>query len=297
MTHDLENQLRAALAARADEMPDGAGDRLRGHDYRPRTRRVRPPVAAGALAAAAAAIATVLFVDLGTNTTPAFAGWTARPTTAHGVQTSGAVASCRQRLAAIPHSAAAGNVARRTGKPMDLPPVSSLSPVLSDTRGPFTFLVFARLNANATCISGPGFTSASEANAAGPPAPVPADGITVTWAAHTARAGQDYSFLEGHTGADVSAVTLTLADGQTVQASAQNGWFVAWWPGSAGASRSTLTTSQGTRTAALPPSVVPGCPPAPGGGAVSCAAVSGSARGSGRAGSAAGMVTQGQAQP
>jgi hypothetical protein len=297
MTHQLENDVRAALAARAAEVPHGAGERVRAHQYRPRTRSVRPPVAAGAVTAAAAAVAAVLFVDLGTSTTQAFAGWTAKPTAATGAQTDGAVASCKQRLAAIPNSAAAGNVAKQTGKPMDLPPVSSLTPVLSDTRGPFTFLVFARLNANATCISGPGFTSISEANSEGAPATVPADGIAVTWAAHTARAGQAYSFLEGHAGADVSAVTLKLTDGQAVQASSENGWFVAWWPGDAGASSATVTTAHGTTTVALAPAATAGCPPAPGGGAVSCSASSsGSAAGGGTA-NASGMITQSGSRP
>jgi hypothetical protein len=288
MTDQLETDLRAALAARAADVPDAAGERLRAHDYRPRTRTVRPPVAAGALVAAAATVAAVSFVDLGTGTSEAFAGWTAHPTAASAAQTGDAIASCRQRLAALRNSAAASNVARATGRPMDLPPIDSLSPVLTDTRGPFTFLVFSHLNANATCISGPGFTSASEAAAAGPAPTVPADGVAVTWAAHTARAGHAYSFLEGHTGADVTSVTLNLADGTAVKASAQNGWFVAWWPGSAAARTATVSTPQGTTSAALPASAMPACPPAPGGGgAVSCAG------GSGQRGAAAGAISQG----
>jgi hypothetical protein len=177
---------------------------------------------------------------------------------------------------------------------MGLPPIGSLTPVLTDTRGPFTVLVFAHLNANATCISGPGFTSVSEANSAGPPATVPAGGITVTWAAHTARAGQAYSFLEGHTGADVSAVTLKLSDGRIVQTSSQNGWFVAWWPGSTSATSAAVTTARGTTTEPLPAAVIPGCPPAPDGGAVSCAAASG---GAGSAGTASGVMTQSGSHP
>lgn len=296
MTQHLETDLRAALAARADEIPAAAGARVRARDYRPRTRAVRPPVAAGALAAAAAAVAAVGLVDLGTSTTPAFAGWTAKPTAASGSQTGDAVATCKQRLEAIPGSAAAGNVAKATGRPMGLPSVDSLAPALTDTRGPFTFLVFARLNANATCISGPGFTSVSEANSAGAPPAVPADGITVTWAAHTARDGQAYSFLEGHTGADVSAVTLKLSDGRSVQTSSENGWFVAWWPGSTSATSAAATTSHGTTTEPVPAAVIPGCPPAPGGGAVSCAAAAGGS-GSGVRGTAAGMMTQSGSQP
>jgi hypothetical protein len=269
MIEQLEDELRAALAAHADEVPADATRRLTSAHYRPRTRDLRPPVAAGALVAAGAAI--VLLVDLGPSAPAAFAGWTAKPTAASASQTGGAVAACKQRLEAIPSSAAARNVARAAGKPMGLPSVDTLTPVLSDTRGPFTFLVFADSNANATCISGPGFTSVSEARSAVPPPAVAPDGITVAWAAHTARAGQAFSFLEGHSGSDVSAVTLTLADGSAVQTSTENGWFVAWWPGSANATTATLTTGQGTRTASLPAAVVPGCPPAPNGAAVSCA--------------------------
>jgi hypothetical protein len=33
-------------------------------------------------------------------------------------------------------------------------------------------------------------------------------------------------------GDGVSAATLTLGDGTTVAATVQNGWAVAWWPGS-----------------------------------------------------------------
>jgi hypothetical protein len=299
MTDQLESDLRAALTTRADGIPPTAGDRVRARDYRPRTRAIRPPVAAGAVTAAAAAVAAVAFIDLGTSTTPAFAGWTAKPTTARPAQTSDAVAGCKQRLAAIPGSAAAANVAKASGRPMSLPPLSSLSPVLSDTRGPFTFLVFANQTANATCISGPGFTSVAENNALGSAPPVPATGIGVTWSAHTARAGQAYSFLEGHTGSDVSAVTLTLSDGRSVQASSQNGWFVAWWPGTADAKSAVLTTAQGTTTAGLPAAATAGCPPAPGGRPVSCTTGSASASGSATAGatkagvgSASGMTMQ-----
>jgi len=292
MTHQLETDLRAALAARAADIPDAAGDRLRAHDYRPRTRAVRPPVAAGALVAAVATVAAVSFVDLGASTPEAFAGWTANPTAAGGAQTGAAIASCRQRLAAMPNSAAAANVGKVTGRPMNLPPIDSLSPVLTDTRGPFTFLVFSRLNANATCISGPGFTSMSESASVGPAPTVPADGVAVTWAAHAAHAGHAYSFLEGHTGADVSAVTLNLTDGSAVKASSQNGWFVAWWPSSASARTATVTTPQGMTSAALPPAVAAGCPSAPAGASVSCAGAQ-----AGRRGAAFGAVAQGGSQP
>jgi hypothetical protein len=290
MTQTLESQLRDALAARAQEIPSAPAERLQAHDYRPRTRDLRPPVAAGALLTAGAAATAVLVIGLGPRAPAAFAGWTAKPKAAAASQTGAAVADCTQRLAAIPTSNAARNVAKATGHPTRLPAVDTLTPVLSDVRGPFTFVVFANANANASCITGPGFTSVSEARSAGPVPSVPTDGITVTWAAHTTRAGQAYSFLEGHTGTGVSAVTLNLADGSTVQTTTDNGWFVAWWPGNTNATNATVTTAQGTSTATLPAAAVPGCPPAPGGGTFTCAA---GTQGMGTGGgAAAGMTSQ-----
>ncbi|MGZ4274205.1 MAG: hypothetical protein ACXVRP_10645, partial [Solirubrobacteraceae bacterium] len=76
MIEQLESELRSALRARAEELPAGAGARVRAHAYRPRTRDLRPPVAAGALVTAAAVAAAVTLVDLGPQTSAAFAGWT-----------------------------------------------------------------------------------------------------------------------------------------------------------------------------------------------------------------------------
>jgi hypothetical protein len=290
MTETLESQLRDALAARAQEIPSASGDRLRAHDYRPRTRDLRPPVAAGALLTAGAAATAVLAVGLGPRAPAAFAGWTATPKAAAAAPSGAAVTDCTQRLAAIPTSNAARNVAKASGHPMGLPSVDTLTPVLSDVRGPFTFVVFASADTNASCITGPGFTSVSEARSAGPVPSVPANGISVTWVAHAARAGQAYSFLEGHTGTGVTGVTLNLGDGSTVQTTTDNGWFVAWWPGSTNATSATVTTAQGTSTAPLPAAAVPACPPAPGGGSVSCAA--GSQGMSAGGGAGAGMTSQ-----
>ena len=49
MIEQLESDLRDALARRASELPADATARLRGLDYHPRTHRLRPPVAVGAL--------------------------------------------------------------------------------------------------------------------------------------------------------------------------------------------------------------------------------------------------------
>ena len=57
-----------------------------------------------------------------------------------------AEAACRQRLSALP-------------TPGSGAPAPGLLPVLTDTRGPFTFVIFASADANASCISEPSFTS------------------------------------------------------------------------------------------------------------------------------------------
>ena len=74
MIEQLESELRSVLKARADNLPEGAGARVRAHDYRPRARDLRPPVAAGVLTTAAAAAAVVAVIDLGPKAPAAFAG-------------------------------------------------------------------------------------------------------------------------------------------------------------------------------------------------------------------------------
>ncbi|HTU29650.1 MAG TPA: hypothetical protein VMF07_09730 [Solirubrobacteraceae bacterium] len=263
MNDMLETELREALTARADEVPASAVRRVRGRDYRPRTRDLRPPVAGGALACAAAAGGLAVALGL-SHPSPAFAGWSAHPTSAKPDQVSAAGSSCLAKLQAISGSGADRAVSAKSGKPL-LPPLSSMSQVLSDIRGPFTFLVYANSDgsANAACFEAPGFTSASEMRAAGPVTPVAADGVSVVRQSQAMSQGNGYTFIEGQAGSGVSQVTLNLTDGSTVQATTENGWFAAWWPGSVGATTATLTTSSGTTTATLPTPDLPSCPPSP----------------------------------
>jgi hypothetical protein len=277
MNDMLETRLRDALAARADEIPASAVRRVRDWDYAPRTRDLRPPIAGGALACAA--VAGGLAVTLGlSHPSPAFAGWKAHPTGARPGEVSDAGSSCVGKLQAVSGSAADRAATAQTGQPL-LPALSSLSQVLSDTRGPFTFLIYASSDgsASAACFTAPGFTSASEMRAAGPVTPVATDGVSVMRQSQATSQGNGYTFIEGQVGSGVSQVTLNLSDGSTVQASTENGWFAAWWPGSADATTASLTTSTGTTTATLPTPDLPSCPPSPAGDQQStCASSSGS---------------------
>jgi hypothetical protein len=225
MNEQLECDLREALRARAEQIPTAAAVRLTGLDYRPRTRRLRPPVAIGAVASAAAAGILALVISLGAGASNAFAGWSAAPTKPAPGQLAAAAASCQRSQS----------------------PVAGLPLAVADTRGPFTLSIYADSTSTATCIKAPSFMGVSVSQESSP-AGVPADRVLLTGAHRTARAGQDYAWTYGRTGADVSAVTLVLDDGTKVQATVDNGWFVAWWPSGHRLTSAELTTPSGSVT-------------------------------------------------
>ena len=156
----------------------------------------------------------------------------------------GAKGDCGSRLSDFSTRA---TKAMKAARIKDLPTISQMTPVLTDTRGPFTFVIYSGPHgATGTCISGPSFTSLStrSGGAAGPPA----GKIVASFEAHTAHGGDAYSFVEGHAGDGVTAATLILSDGSQVQTTIQNGWLVAWWPGSAAVTSAQVTTASGTTT-------------------------------------------------
>jgi hypothetical protein len=62
-----------------------------------------------------------------------------------------------------------------------------MTPVLTDTRGPFTFVIYSGAHgSNGTCISGPSFTSLSTRSGDGALAP-PAGKVTAFFQAHTSH--------------------------------------------------------------------------------------------------------------
>jgi len=225
MNEQLESDLRAALHARAGQVPMAAVTALTARDYRPQTRRLRPPAAWGALGTAGVAAGVAVIVSLGTDASNAFAGWSPRPTSPAPGQLAAAQASC-----------ASGQS-----------PIAGLPLKLADTRGPFTFSVYADSTSSATCIKGPSLRAFS-ANVASSAVKVPAGQVLLSAAHQSNHGGRSFTFAEGRTGAGVSGVTLTLDDGSQVQATVGNGWFVAWWPGALDIKSSELTTPTGTVT-------------------------------------------------
>ncbi len=129
MSDLLEHDLREAFADQAARITPEASGRLRAVDYHPRSGRLssrRAKSTVGALGLSAAAAVAGAVVLLGSSAAPAFAGWTSSPT----APAPGQIATARQQCT--------------TG---------SGTPVLTDTRGPYTASIYAD---GATCLQGSG---------------------------------------------------------------------------------------------------------------------------------------------
>jgi hypothetical protein len=193
-------------------------------------QRSKRPLLVGASGVAAVSVAGVLaaVLSLTGGASNAFAGWTPQPTAPTAAQLAAAKAYC------------AANV-----------PDQGLPLKLTDTRGPFTFLVYSDDSSNDFCTIGPSFRNASGWSTS-PPVTVPA-GRLYLWAEHTTtEASQPYGFVIARAGDGVSAATLTLEDGTEVTATVQNGWAVAWWPGTHQLTSAQLATLSGTQTQTFP---------------------------------------------
>lgn len=204
-------------------------DRVTLHAGHPRASR--GPLVLGVSALTAGALIGILAaaLSLAGHASPAFARWTARPTTPTAAQLADTRAYC------------AANV-----------PTPGLPLKLVDARGPFTFEVFANATQNDFCTTGPSFENASGWSTSAPV--VVASGNLHLWTEHTLTTveGETYGIMIARAGDDVSAATLALEDGTDITATVQNGWAVAWWPGSHEIVRATLTTPAGSQAQTFP---------------------------------------------
>ncbi len=266
MIDQLEAELRDAFQSKASNIPAEVSGRIRAATYRPRVSRWSPRVTYGAVAGAAITTATVVSAVVLGSASPAFAGWSATPTVPTGDQVAQAQGSCQQQLA---------------NRPAGLPATGG-DPILTDVRGPFTVVIYATATSSTTCFTGPTFTSVSGLIQRA--ATLPAAGtIDLSTAGLTARDASPYTLVDGRTGAGVTGVSLLLDNGQHVQATLANGWYEAWWPGSARAVSAAVTTPGGTTTQ-TPSSVPVPCMPGPQAPCSGRSAGSGTSTGSGTSG-------------
>lgn len=156
--------------------------------------------------------------------------------------------------------------------------LASLKPELADTRGPYTLLVYEK--AGSLCVARPslrspsgepvvvpfgsflaGSVTAAQAHGAAPSAtvrlepdairPAVTGGATVKEA--PSKPASELGLDVGQVGARVTRVTLILTDGRRIEATTENGWFGAWWPGGGSAQSAEVTTATGTVTQRLSP--------------------------------------------
>ncbi len=220
---------------------------------RPVARRTVVPLTGVGLLTAGGVAATI--VALGAGTTP-FAGWTPVANAASTAATSTAGAACQPRLVSRPSGA----------------PQPDWQIVASEARGPFTLVVYSSGDDHATCLSGPSTTLTSEIFGAGGRATeivgsaaathghgagssmlavTNLDDRVVTVLQPTSADGT-YTIVQGRVDSDVTGVSLTRADGTTVDTTVSNGWFLAWWPGAVDPTSAAVTTANGTTTQSLP---------------------------------------------
>jgi len=254
-----ESDLQQAFALHASGVPIESVERLRGIDYDPRTSRISPRLTVGALAGAVATTGAVASVVVLGSAQAAFAGWSPSPTSTSAEQSSTAEAACQARLAAAPAMPGAGTV-------------SDWSVATTDVRGPFTLVVYENSSTEATCLTGPSITMVSRSAIGGDSTTVSgsSSGVSghggsasmisgtgsgaikqISMAHLTSTSQGSYTLVEGRVDQDVTGVTLVRSDGQHIEASTGNGWFVAWWPGSEGAPSAEITTASGETTQTL----------------------------------------------
>jgi hypothetical protein len=231
MSDLLEHDLREALAERAARINGEASARLRAVDYHPRRRMLPSRPVLGALGLSSAAAAAGAVIVLGSSAAPAFAGWTASPT-----------APLPGQLAAAAQHCAPG----------------AGTPVLSDTRGPYTASVYAD---GTTCLQGNGIMIDSSGGSG--KSSVSAGTIELRGAGEADSDGHALTMVDGPIGAGVTGVTITRSDASSVQATVKNGWYLAWWPGTNRALTAQVATAGGTRTQSFPTAPNHPSPPCP----------------------------------
>ncbi len=239
MSDRLEQNIRETLSTRAAQIDPAAIARLRAIDYRPRRRRVPALPALGAVGVSATAVAAIAAVTLGSSAAPAFAGWSRTPTPPAAGQLAAAEQQCSANLG---------------------------TPVLTDTRGPYTVSIYANATSSHLCLQGKSLSIASTTS--GPAqADVAAGHVQLSGSGVQNSSGQALTLVDGRIGAGVTSVTIDRGDAGSVQATVSGGWYLAWWPGTARATTASVSTAAGQATQSFPStSQGTGAPACPAGG-------------------------------
>ncbi len=210
-------------------------------DAAPAPRRTARPALRWGLAAASAAALTVAGLTLPSPGDPAaFAGWRAVPAPVDAQTLAADGAACADLGGPLPGT----------------PDAAAAHPVLSERRGPYAFTVVSSDGWLRYCLVAPTFAFANvhspdgstSSGVSGSPATQgeswevvdtggfadPAPGtLTLATAGTFTSDGEQWSTALGRVAPDVTSVQVSLSDGTTVDATAAEGVYAAWWPGTA----------------------------------------------------------------
>jgi hypothetical protein len=255
MTNDtLSADVAMRFRQRAALVDPSVANRITARVVDSRPRSHRRFAVAGSAAGAAGIGATVAAVVTLSGATPAFAGWTASPTRDATVDAVSATAACANQLGSM-----------RGG-----PGSVTWTPTASDIRGPYVLEMLSSGSMSATCLTGPSLTSvtfgssgglSSSSGTAGGVDPGGTSSTTnyasgddvreLTLSSLNTQNGAPFDTLEGTVAPDITSVSLTLSDGQTIQATVNSGLVLAWWPNDAKPVTAQVTTDLGTTTQSL----------------------------------------------
>lgn len=243
----LESELQAAFASRLDAVSPEREARLLALDYRTKViRRRRLWAALGASGSALTGVGVAVFVLLASGTSVAYAGWTPVPAVPTPAALAAATAAC--------------NALHDAGEQ----PVLTGTPVLTDARGKYTAGIYVADHVARVCISDGQGTETSLVTdgatlelyaAPGPgqlsdPVGTGSSAAGFSSSPSSIGSGQEVN-ATGLAGSDVSAVAFVFSDERMVDATVQNGWYFAWWPGRNWPSSVEVTTSTGTVTSPM----------------------------------------------
>jgi hypothetical protein len=204
---------------------DAALQDILGADRTVAVGRRRPGLLAGAAALAVVAIAVGVTWASTFAAPAAYASWTPTPTVVDAAS-SDHLGGCPSEVVTIDEAGPAA------------PTPEPVTPVLAEVRGDYTYVVEAGEGVVAECfvsvVDAEPVTYSASSTIDGLAEPAP-DGIVVAQsgtAAWSRAAGEGaVTSAYGRAGPDVRSVTVTLDDGEQVQASLDGGWWVVWAPG------------------------------------------------------------------
>lgn len=250
----FSSEVAVSLRQRAALVDPGAADRIAARVANARPRPRRRFALAGSAASAAGIGGIVTAVVTLSGATPAFAGWAATPSSGSAAEAASATTECANQLATM------------RGGPSGV----TWTTTATDVRGPYVLEALASGSLSATCLTGPSMTSVSldsgggSLSSSGTSSGVDPGGTSsttnyaagdpvtqLTLSSLDTKRGAPFDTLEGTVAPDVTAVSLALSDGQTVQATVNNGLVLAWWPNGSKPVTAQVTTATGTTTQSL----------------------------------------------